>query len=399
METEMDNIEFLVGSDEYIGVVDLPVLEIFDLRVIDFFDKLSLKIMNERDCRRFPDILTFGFWCRKANLLEISKIYFDHMLHLGRGIVFHVTPSNLPVIFAYSLAAGLLSGNANIVKLPTKEFKQITYFITILRALLQEKQFDFLLPYITCIRYEHQNTAITQILCSVSDAKMIWGGDSTVDDIRRHKAPPRCVDIAFSERYSISIIDSETWLSCTSKERLIRGFYTDTYLFDQNACSAPVLVAWTGENIQKARDDFWHLLEEIVRKEYLMQDYLVIKKLESFYRLCTVHPDVKIVFHDNYIMRIWTPHIDNGLMDLRPGGGFFIECSVQELSELRPLLTSKCQTVTYHGIAKDELMGLLRSEGPQGIDRIVPIGNALDFSLVWDGHDLIRSLSRAINIS
>ena len=33
---------------------------------------------------------------------------------------------------------------------------------------------------------------------------------------------------------------------------------------------------------------------------------------------------------------------------------------------------------------------------PAGVDRIVPIGRTMDFALVWDGVDLIRTMSRAI---
>ena len=34
---------------------------------------------------------------------------------------------------------------------------------------------------------------------------------------------------------------------------------------------------------------------------------------------------------------------------------------------------------------------------PRGVDRIVPIGRTMDFSLMWDGYDLIRSMSRRID--
>ena len=33
-----------------------------------------------------------------------------------------------------------------------------------------------------------------------------------------------------------------------------------------------------------------------------------------------------------------------------------------------------------------------------GIDRVVPIGKALDISLIWDGYDVIDSLSRTITL-
>ena len=33
----------------------------------------------------------------------------------------------------------------------------------------------------------------------------------------------------------------------------------------------------------------------------------------------------------------------------------------------------------------------------KGIDRVVDIGNSNSISLLWDGYDIIRSLSRVIN--
>jgi len=33
-----------------------------------------------------------------------------------------------------------------------------------------------------------------------------------------------------------------------------------------------------------------------------------------------------------------------------------------------------------------------------GIDRIVPIGATMDFSLIWDGRNLINTLSREVEI-
>ena len=39
---------------------------------------------------------------------------------------------------------------------------------------------------------------------------------------------------------------------------------------------------------------------------------------------------------------------------------------------------------------------MLMSAGVFGVDRIVQIGHALDFSLIWDGMDLIAQMSREI---
>ena len=44
---------------------------------------------------------------------------------IGRGSILHITPSNVPMNFAYSLSFGLLSGNRNIIRLPGRNFIQI----------------------------------------------------------------------------------------------------------------------------------------------------------------------------------------------------------------------------------------------------------------------------------
>ena len=71
--------------------------------------------------------MTFAFFCRKANLIKLkNKFYETDLKRLGLGLVFHITPSNIPTNFAYSLLFGLINGNSNIIKVPSKEFPQIS---------------------------------------------------------------------------------------------------------------------------------------------------------------------------------------------------------------------------------------------------------------------------------
>ena len=52
--------------------------------------------------------------------------------------------------------------------------------------------------------------------------------------------------------------------------------------------------------------------------------------------------------------------------------------------------------MAYYGVDGKWLQEKILSMSPAGVDRIVPIGQTMDFSLVWDGYDLIRSMSRKI---
>ena len=47
---------------------------------------------------------------------------------------------------------------------------------------------------------------------------------------------------------------------------------------------------------------------------------------------------------------------------------------------------------------KNKLKNLIKTIRPSGIDRVVPVGRTMDFSLYWDGNDLIKSFSRTIEI-
>ena len=85
--------------------------------------------------------------------------------------------------------------------------------------------------------------------------------------------------------------------------------------------------------------------------------------------------------------------------DIRGNNGIFYQLNLKNLSELSKYITKKCQTMTYFGFNKNELQNFVLSNNLEGLDRIVPIGKALDIDFNWDGYDLIKTLSRVIAIS
>ena len=58
---------------------------------------------------------------------------------IGRGLAYHIAPSNIPINFAYSLVFGLLSGNTNIVRLSSKNFIQIKLLCDLFFKILKKK--------------------------------------------------------------------------------------------------------------------------------------------------------------------------------------------------------------------------------------------------------------------
>ena len=67
-----------------------------------FLSDVSTALLRDREARHYPDVVTFAFFCRSANLEQLRAEYPESD-RLGRGVTFHIAPSNVPVNFAYSL--------------------------------------------------------------------------------------------------------------------------------------------------------------------------------------------------------------------------------------------------------------------------------------------------------
>ena len=62
------------------------------------------------------------------------------------------------------------------------------------------------------------------------------------------------------------------------------------------------------------------------------------------------------------------------------------------------MVTEKYQTFCYFGVDPEEIRKTVLAHHLAGIDRITPIGKAMDIGVIWDGYDLIRMLSRIVNV-
>ncbi|MDR3279818.1 MAG: hypothetical protein LBT23_04840, partial [Synergistaceae bacterium] len=245
-----DRISYLVGR----GLPDMPPRPPYDGLVCSFLGALSDLLMKER---AYPDVVSFAFFCRRANIARLKKEFGTGETRLGRGMAFHVTPSNIPINFAFSLVFGLLSGVSNVVRVPARDWPQVDAVCGAINALLERDEFRGMRNGVTMARYERDDE-ITGYFSGHCDARVIWGGDETVASIRKIPIPPRAVEITFADRYSLCVIGGAAIAEAgeDTMTRLAEDFYNDTYLVDQNACSSPNLVVWLGAT-DEAREKFW----------------------------------------------------------------------------------------------------------------------------------------------
>ena len=205
MHTKFNNkIQIVLGR----LMMNQKSLIIFDDKVVDFLNKIFIDIKKNKDAKNFTDLQAFGFWCRKANINVLSESYKRNKLMLGRGNILHIAPSNVPMTFAYSFVFGLLSGNNNIVRLPSRNFVQVEILCKIISNILKKKRYTIIEKKLCFVRYDKSNE-ISAYLSKNVDARLIWGGDQTISQFKKFDTSPRCVDLTFSDRYSVSIINAD----------------------------------------------------------------------------------------------------------------------------------------------------------------------------------------------
>jgi hypothetical protein len=396
MQQSLNKMTYLVGDAQLVEELSaVPAKEPFADDVCDFLNEVSKILLKDTRSRIYSDVITLGFWMRKASLVKLKNRFLknDGNVRLGRGVAFHIAPSNVPVNFAYSLVTGLLTGNSNIVRIPSKDFPQVEIIAEAINKALCE--YKTIKSYIILVRYE-RDAEINDVLSALADTRIVWGGDATIAELRKSPLPPRSAEITFADRYSLSVIDSDTYMKIENKEKVAQDFYNDTYFTDQNACTSPRIVVWTGNKKEEAKRIFWEEEHKLVKLKYTFQPIQGVNKLTSSYLIAMNEAGVKIEnFEDNLIFRISVPKITDRLMDFKDNCGYFFEYDCDDILELKPICDNKrCQTVGLLG-EKELLVPLLKA-GVRGIDRVVPIGKTMDFDLIWDGYDLLAQLTRMI---
>lgn len=392
----LKRVTFLVGSSDTVSrIEDVTGIEPFGEEVTEFLNDVSRELLKSPAAKGYPDVVTFGFWLRKASVNKLKERFVtDGRIRLGKGFVFHIAPSNVPVNFAYSLAAGLMTGNANVVRVPSKDFPQVRIITDALSSVLE--RYEDLKPYVICVRYG-RDSEINDAFSSVCDMRVVWGGDNTIAELRKSPLPPRSGEITFADRYSLAVIDSDSYMSAEDKDRIAQDFYNDTYLTDQNACTSPMIVVWTGSRISDSQEIFWGRLHTLVKEKYEFKPIQAVNKLTKSYLASCALDTGKISHEDNLLVRVEVNELTEKVIGYRDNSGFFFEYACSDIRELIPICNDKrCQTIGYIG-DPSVLMPLIASK-VKGIDRIVPVGRTMDFDLIWDGYDLPSVLTRTIAI-
>jgi hypothetical protein len=392
------NFEILLG--DLTALTGSPEISYFDPQVIQFLRELSSTILSDPLSRSHGDVIAFAYWIRTSNLDSAVEKYTTESNRTGYGMCMHIAPANVPLNFSYSLVCSLLAGNRNIVRVPSRKFPQVDFLLDRMRKTLVSKEYQAVAHAICIVRYE-KNDLVTQELLNFSNLKVVWGGDNTVKQIRSIPTPAHCKEVVFPDRKSVSIINEKSLLKLSESDlfTLAEKFYTDTYLFDQNACSSPRLIFWiSSPDSSFGKERFWSALTDIAKSRYLLEPgNLVLKFTELAKIVVSANMKKTVGGPGELLSRFEYSEKDGSLSSqLTNRFGTFFESDLADLDELIPMLDHGIQTVTYFGIEPEKIVEFVIRNKVKGVDRVVPVGKALDFDFIWDGYDLPKTLSRVV---
>ena len=252
-----------------------------------------------------------------------------------------------------------------------------------------------------CARMRTTRTSPTR--CSLQSClRIVWGGDATVGLVRESPLAPSGVELVFPNRYSLAVIDAQAVLADPDPQSMARNFVNDSFWFGQLACSSPRSVVWCGthEQVEAASAWFWPLIEAAARR-----------------------PPVS-----NGRMRPQSPSCSpkttprsRSMRQCSPRAPIISASSAARSTSLARSREHRAASSTSTGSTRSRTLPFIRratgkrssasafrrKPGPAsfvpnarlGIDRIVKPGAALNFDVLWDGVDLLTSMTRLVSLN
>jgi len=365
---------------------------------------LSAAFLADPLLRRDAASVAAAYWMRRARVERLASDFERRVqaepavVRVPVGRVFHLAPANVDTLFIYSWALAFLCGNANVVRLSQERTPVVEAMLDAIRVVAREHA--VLRAGDRFVTYEH-DAAATEAISAWCSHRVIWGGSETVAALRPLALNPHASERVFGNKFSYSVFAAARYLAAGADERarVASGFFNDLFWFDQMACSSPHVLFWVGSEaeMEPAIVAFEADLQgEADRRGFVPSAASAVQRRAFAFELAA-DSDVRVgLGHPGFVgIRVREA---GGLTRESCGGGLLRHYRLDRLENLAGFAEEGDQTVTHFGFGADELRGLALLVGSHGVDRVVPVGEALAFDVVWDGYDLLDDFTRRVRV-
>lgn len=150
-----------------------------------------------------PESLEYKLSVETGGLLSGDDRPFGRTAAVPLGTLLHITAGNLDGLPAFSVVEGLLTGNVNLLKLPSGD----SGLSLALLKLLTDTE-PKLAPYIYIFSIPSSDKTSLQALADLSDGIVTWGGDEAIQAMRS-MAPAGCKLMEWGHRLSFAYLSGE----------------------------------------------------------------------------------------------------------------------------------------------------------------------------------------------
>lgn len=150
-----------------------------------------------------PESLEYKLSVETGGLLSVEGRPFGRVRALPLGALLHITAGNMDGLPAFSAVEGLLTGNVNLLKLPSGD----SGLSLALLKLLTDTE-PRLAPYVYVFSVPSSDRSSLQALASLADGIVTWGGDEAIRAMRT-MAPDGCKLMEWGHRLSFAYLSGE----------------------------------------------------------------------------------------------------------------------------------------------------------------------------------------------
>ena len=402
LETIFNSVE---ESQEY-----LMSLSIYDL--VKFFDKLS-HLWGDRSHHVQTRFGTTGlnfllYWFRENNILDVlntslrgnCEVMDDfcnipgtnhNVMAYPRGIICHWLAGNIPMLGMLSLCQGILTKNANVIKVPKSggevipnllsSFNEISYRNTSGHLIDGEK----LAKSIAAVYVDTEDQDAHKELSSRAHVRVSWGGLEAVESIMNLPRKYGSEDVIFGPKTSFMVVGKEHLASEKHASVIAKRASLDVSLLEQRGCNSPHTIFVEKEFTVKP-EKFAKLLanqmEETTKRyprhEVLTTDTMNILRVRAEYdmRAEAYYPtstDWTVLYSED----------DTGLATPCFNRTVFVR-PIDNVMDVEMLCSHITQSVGV-ALSSDRKREFAKRVMAKGVDRCPDVGTMTAYEAPWDG--------------
>ncbi|HOP10899.1 MAG TPA: acyl-CoA reductase [Oscillospiraceae bacterium] len=191
-----------------------------------YLREAKAQLNREALTKRLKTELGDAFFAKEPFVGENGSVRVKERI-LPLGTLFHIAAGNQFGLAFYSAVEGLLTGNINLIKLPSNDDG--------LSAVIFSELFKIeplLKDYVYLFDYTSTDTEAIRKLMKIADAAVIWGGDSSVRAIR-DLADPTTKIIEWGHKLSVAYVTRDGY-----DERALYGLAENIVQTNQLLCSS-----------------------------------------------------------------------------------------------------------------------------------------------------------------